>query len=611
MNKVRVDYFNNKLKFHHIPHNEKESIKKIWIRLREDYTDWVANFSANGVVKNKSILKSLKWKGMSTWWFNPLSGKDFEYGKCLNQLMVLYLIKKFEKNIEIYLDDEALFKTIYINFPHIFVDFNNSHKDTKSKYINAINLLKSIIRVVNIYALTRRYKSMEGDKYKSIRSSIWFVSSYPANWIKVEGAKQDRHLLRAIDLDKNYGEKAKYIIYIYKYAKDRKLGFLQLYKELSNLNMEIDREVVFVESNIAIRDIINVYFSTLLEWIKFAIWVKDDSFKGLFVIDNMDVSLLLQNTWKEGFFGEIQYGKLHGLAIGNFLGKLNNPQTIITYGDFFAEFRGDYFFGKKFSKESKFVSVQHSKLDRNYGPSYNRKIEFNKEGGKDFCPSPDLYCAQGAQYKNILSSFFPNYKIKIIGSLRHLSPIFFDKYKENVIIIAISTSDVETLISFLKKVVIDQSWKIIVTPHPSNDILSLKSLFDSNFQHLNITLNCDESTMSLLPRAKLLICSKSNLAFESCIFNVKPIRIMPLDIFPSCEGDSRILEFSGAQEFSDWFKKNKYDLNDEFMSKIVEDYYYKIDGKPAKRLWEVLMSNNSLPHNSCNDWVKTSNEYFL
>ena len=297
MDKVRVDYFNNKLNFNNIPYNERESIKKIWIKLREDYTDWVANFGVNGVVKNKSILKSLKWKGMSTWWFNPLSGKDFEYGKCLNQLMVLYLIKKFEKNIEIYLDDKILLKTISINFPHIFVDFNNADKDTKSKYINVINLLKSITRVVNIYTLTRRYKSKQDNKYKGIRSSIWFVSSYPANWIEVEGFKQDRHFLRAIDLDKNYGEKAKYIIYIYKYAKDRKLGFLQLYKELSNLNTAIDREVVLIESNIMIRDIINVYFSTLLEWIKFAIWVKDDDFKELFVIDKMDVSLLLQNVW--------------------------------------------------------------------------------------------------------------------------------------------------------------------------------------------------------------------------------------------------------------------------------------------------------------------------
>ena len=601
MDKVRVDYFNNKLNFNNIPYNERESIKKIWIRLREDYTDWVANFGVNGAIKNKSILESLKWKGMSTWWFNPLSGKDFEYGKCLNQLMVLYLIKKFEKNIEIYLDDKILLKTISINFPHIFVDFNSADKDTKSKYINVISLVKSITRVVNIYALTRRYKSKQDNKYKGIRSSIWFVSSYPANWIEIEGFKQDRHFLRAIDLDKHYGEKAKYIIYIYKYARDRKLGFLQLYKDLFNLNTAIDREVVFIESNITIRDIFNVYLSTLLEWIKFAIWVKDDDFKELFVIDKMDLSLLLQNVWREGFFGEIQYSKLHGLAIGNFLGKLNNPQTIVTYGDFFAEFRGDYFFGKNYSKESKFVSVQHSRLGKNYGPSYNRKIEFSGGDRKELCPSPDLYCAQGAQYKSILSSFFPSYKIKVIGSLRHLTPVTLDQYKENLIIVAIGTSDVGTLVSFLQEAVIDKSWKIIVTAHPSNDVLFLKKLLDNNFQHLNIELNFDESTMSLLPKAKLLICSRSNVAFESTIFNTKPVRIIPIDVYPSCEGDSRILEFSDAIEFSEWFKNNNHNLNDENMPKIVKDYYYKIDGRPSERLWQVLMSSNELPHNKFNN----------
>ena len=140
MNKVRVDYFNNKLSFQNIPDEENESIKLIWIKLREDYTDWVANFGVNGTVKNKSVLESLEWKGMSTWWFNPLSAKDFEYGKCLNQLMVLYLIKKYEKNIEIYLDDKVLLKTISINFPNVFVDLNIVNKD-KSNYNTILNYI--------------------------------------------------------------------------------------------------------------------------------------------------------------------------------------------------------------------------------------------------------------------------------------------------------------------------------------------------------------------------------------------------------------------------------------------------------------------------------------
>ena len=148
---------------------------------------------------------------------------------------------------------------------------------------------------------------------------------------------------------------------------------------------------------------------------------------------------------------------------------------------------------------------------------------------------------------------------------------------------------------------IDKSWKIIVTPHPSIDALFLKKLLDNNFQHLNIVLNFDESTMSLLPNAKLLICSKSNLAFESSIFNTKPVRIMPIDVCPSCEGDSRILEFSDAIDFSEWFKNNNHNLNDENMPKIVKDYYYKIDGRPSERLWQVLMSSNELPHNKFNN----------
>jgi hypothetical protein len=614
LDKIKITYFSNKLNFHNIPPSEYDDVRGLWVDLREDYTDWVANFGVNGAIDGKRISEDLKWKGIPTWWFSPLSAKDVEQGRYLNQLMVLYLVKKFEKNIEIYLDDKILLDTILINFPHVSVDFNKIRTGAKFNYNNfklylsgfggvasCVILLKSIIRVFTVYLLTYKYKNKQNNKYKNVKASVWFVSTYPANWVQVNGNKKDRHLLHAIDLDKHYNEKARYIIYIYKYARDRKLGFLQLYKELSNLNMVIGRDVVFVESNLSVKDIFEAYYSTLLEWIKFEKWIRNDEFKELFVINKMDMSLVLQDVWRKGFFGGIQYCKLHGLAIGKFLGELNNPQTIVTYGDFFAEFRGDYFFGRKSSPGTKFVSVQHSQMNKNYGPAYNRKIEFDKEMYNDnslVLPSPDYCLIQGEQYKKILSSFYPEDRISIIGSLRHHS-ISNDKevIKDNLVIIAFSTTDVEILISFIKDIKIDSNWSIIITPHPGNDIDLLKRLLRENCQNLNFIFNSTDQTMSLLPKAKLLISSMTNLAFESGIYNTRSIRVSPINMYPTRAGDIRIPEFHNGHEFSAWFEDNKDSLIDVNLSEIVEDYYYKIDGKSAERLWGFLMSNNKLPHN--------------
>jgi len=274
LTKIRVDYFNKKLSFSGLSKGDSSFVKSEWDNLRDIYTTWVADFGVNGKINNKSILNEMNWRGVSTWWLSPLSGKDFEYGVLLDQLMVLFLVKKYENNIEIYLDDKILSRAILINFPNQFVRLKD--KKIKLRYVNIINLARSVLNVVHIYLLTRVYKKKQVRRYKDIGSSVWFSSSFPANWIN----NQDRHFQGAIDLDKSHGESAKYILYIYKYAKDKKIGFYQMYRRIFDLTTT-SREVVLIEANIGVVDIASTYFSTLLEWVKFEKWVKNNSFNNL------------------------------------------------------------------------------------------------------------------------------------------------------------------------------------------------------------------------------------------------------------------------------------------------------------------------------------------
>jgi hypothetical protein len=635
VDKIKINYFENKLNFENIPRDEYKHIRNLWSKVREDYTDWVANFRVENIETGKSVAESLKWRGMSTWWFNPLSEKNVENGRYFNQLMVLYMIKRFDDNIEIALDDKILSTTIMENFPHVSLSYKLAKLKQPLSYYNIklylttirglplqyVKLLKSIIQIVSISILVYKYKRKQIKRYKHIKSSIWFVSTYPANWITLNNKKQDRHFLKSIDLDCHYNESARYAIYLYNYSKDRKLGYFELCRQLDKLEEDLGKEVVFIESHISMSDIISSYYSTFCEWIKFRKWVKQDNFKDLFIMNGIDVSLILQDVWLMGYFGSIQYCKMHGLAMGRFLSKLDNPQTIVTYGDFFSEFRGDYFFGNFFSPDSKFVSVQHSQMSKNYGAAYNRKSEFDnnldQEEGCIICPAPDYYCAQGDQYKNILNSFYPSDRIEVIGSLRHASIKAINKnkitIKENIILVAFSTTDVEILLSFLKSIRISSSWKIIITPHPTNDIVLLEELLEKNCSHLNFFFNSSESTISLLPHTKLFIGSMTNLVFESCIYNVRSVRIVPIDLYPVREGDSRIPEFHDGNEFSLWFENNKDKLMKESiegnMNSIIKEYYYRIDGKSSERLWEFIMSQAEFPHNKFRDLLDVNDMY--
>jgi len=255
-----------------------------------------------------------------------------------------------------------------------------------------------------------------------MHNSIWFQTQYPANWIKFgHNIWYDRQLMDAPLNDKEYEHDSRYLVYVLRYVKDKGVGFFKLRRELRALEKKANRDIAFPEAHLLIQDIISVYFSTFREWLEFNKWQKLVLFRNLFQLNGMDVSDILFDEWDSGYWGLIQYCKLHGIATMRFLNIMDNEQTIITYLDFFIETRADYHLRNFSNHGAKFYTIQHSQLSRNYGEAYNRKSEFSQDGTLDhvnYCPSPDYYLAHGKQYADILSEFYPKEKINIVGSLK-------------------------------------------------------------------------------------------------------------------------------------------------------------------------------------------------
>ena len=59
---IKARYFNNELTFEVIPDEEYKNIKKLWVTLREDYSDWVSNVRFKNITNNKDVINYFQWK---------------------------------------------------------------------------------------------------------------------------------------------------------------------------------------------------------------------------------------------------------------------------------------------------------------------------------------------------------------------------------------------------------------------------------------------------------------------------------------------------------------------------------------------------------------------
>ena len=113
MNNTCVKFTNNKIDIYPNDNHVYENVQRLWSKIREDYKDTIAQVRLKPLENGKSVAENLKWHGMSTWWLNPLVGKDTELrNRWLNRLMVLYLCNELPYYVEIETDDQTLISCI-------------------------------------------------------------------------------------------------------------------------------------------------------------------------------------------------------------------------------------------------------------------------------------------------------------------------------------------------------------------------------------------------------------------------------------------------------------------------------------------------------------------
>ena len=382
--KIKVSFFNNKLRINGFSNKDSEIISRLWIELRENYSDWVSEVRFKRFDIGVPLIELFEWKKMSTWWLNPLTTKDIDIdNRWIHQLMVLYLYKQFPNKIELSTDDFSLQKSIIKNFSiESGIQYETPKNISFTSYIKLnyklfyqhILLIFSFLIIIKKWIILLKFRHKQKKRFKSLKPSVWFRTIYPASWIlSKNGNWHDRHYTDAPLNDVENGKVARYIIFIGQYGK--RSSFFKLWNELNNIEKKTSRESAFPEAHLYFKDIIFSFTSTFLEWRFFKKIRLNKTFVDLFKINNLDVSDILLDEWESTYFGEMQLYKLNGVSLGNFLNEMESCHTIVTYGEFFSQVRAEYHLSNLKSPNSKFIAIQHAMNVKSKMFTYYRKEE--------------------------------------------------------------------------------------------------------------------------------------------------------------------------------------------------------------------------------------------
>jgi hypothetical protein len=232
--------------------------------------------------------------------------------------------------------------------------------------------------------------------------------------------------------------------------------------------------------------------------------------------------------------------------------------------------------------------------------SYYRRVELYGDSESNFLsysPRPDLYLVQGRQYAEILSEFFDNDRIKIIGCLKfdnlYKGEVKFNdlnKFKnKKKLLIAPSLWDESEIQMVLKDSKEASKCCIIYSPHPLSADEDLRNflvkLAGDNFIEVK-----NFNTINLISEVDLVLTGYSSIAIEARIFNVDSVRAYSSRNPPQIDENDPIPLIYSGDEFDGFIRRNCSINEKQENKKIIESIFYKIDGMSGHRMWREIDS---------------------
>lgn len=534
-----------------------------WIETRESYINWVATSNLRSLLEKE---EGFQWCGMSLWWALNVTQKDnFQVDGWYKKLHDALIAHK--KNTSNYIPPFEVSRNEYLTL--------------------TTHLVKRIILKLLLIMFSKNKHELSDDY-------IWFHSLI-YNLNESNGAVNDRLYCETPSLAHNFNAKPAYIV---KYFSAGKFTIKTFLKDIKKFK-KIRYEKIICDQYIGVYEILKIYLLTYKAKKSLLNILKSNESSKLFNIDGLDVGNILIPYILDSFEGKIQDSLIYAQGMKNALSKVAPKGGImVTYGELLPMFKPVCHLLHTLINPIRIIAVQHAYSNKNKLASYYRKIEFYDDGESkyiSYSPRPDLYLVQGSQYAKILSEFFDEDKIKIIGCLKfddlkrekiQEDSLAKFKYKKKVLVAPslLDEPEIEGVLKDSKEIL---KCCIIYSPHPISK--------DKNFRDFLRQLAGDNyievkglSTARLISDVDFVVTGYSSVAIEARIFNIDSVRLYSSNNPPKIDESDPITIISSGRDFDKYISNGCSKKLSTKNTKIIEEIFYRIDGNSGYRMWEEI-----------------------
>ena len=586
----------------------------LYSEVRELLVDFAAEWGDVPITPTGETFKALfQWNGMSLWWISNLVRKDpglesdFFYKLCYLFFMDR-LLQEGRCNISLLTDDKCLMRAVNANFPAIGIYFCADSRLTRIKkwFLRQARYFgRAVFDVLQLEFF--RWIVGHGQIQEALgEDRTFFVTLHPINFREEDGVLVDRHFSDCPLSDRKFGKRSVYLISSF-FSWNKLFHLYKLKRELKDLAGKVKRPVIFVDYFIRRRDLFQIHWNWrhhLLFWkLK-----RSKTFQNSFRMGGLDVGPILIRELAKSFDGSFQLCQKHGIAFERFFECLEGGKTIVTYGESLTPARAVAHCIKRAHPDNQLISIQHAMNCRNKMNFYHRQSEVAQDGKWDaiqFSPMPDYYLVQGNAFRNILKEFYPEKRIRTIGCVKY-GMLFrgltrLEEVREKcrsilnlsdtkkVILLAPSTSDVDSIFRILDGLNGSNRYRLLLSPHPSIRISEMKKRQEELGIDVRIEYIEGLQTWELLTVVDLVICGFSTVALEAAMFGVTAVRVVTYKELPLFDQEPEIPCFHDSAAFSKWLSEEQIKKEVE-LTRLVQHYFYKVDGQADVRLWKSIIS---------------------
>lgn len=545
-----------------------------WDEVRERYVDWSTAWGRSSTIK-----EDLVWRGYALWWSSTLMQKDAEVDKGWY---------------------EALYRRLNGQPAAPAVAIGTLTGGLRLLRLLATDLLKwLLLRICAPWPPATPPRT------------VWFHAL--ATNIQIEGdGAYDRMYALAHLKDRAHGLQSGYAITLIPGLNDFRAP-LRFKRRVGAMLAGIRRPAFVVNRLLGIRDLLHVHVAVFRLWRVFRRRAGERAFRDGFVIGGVRCDDILLGELEKSFFGPFQWSLAAGLSFEHWLRRAGAPQLVVTYAETVALLRPLYYFAKRAGAGHRLVSIQHATFINNKLFLLHRAADFSQDGdwdGRRYSPMPDRYYVHGEHFKRHLERYYPADRVEIVGCLKNdrFLPILAGREQraaaarrniggnaaDRILLVTPSVNDFQDILGIFVDAVLPAGWRVIITPHPFIPLGTYRRMIETARVTIPLEFSPGVSTHELLTIADLVVCGYSAVAFEAAIFGVPAVRIYSTASCPQFDDEPCVPSFSRAADFWSWFAQSikstaGTDGKAAAIDRMVSDYFYRIDGRAADRLWESLL----------------------